>query len=66
MSGRGRFQAHDPIVHNAHTSRPDAGEFLGYDRSRPGWCRVLLYRNSFRTVPIRSIERREARKAVEA
>lgn len=52
-----RWRAHDPVVFDAHTSRPDQGEFLGYDRSPPGWCRVLLYRAGFKTVPVKALTR---------
>lgn len=52
-----RWRAHDRCEFNAHTSRPDRGEFLGYNRAPNGWCRVLLWRGGFMTVPIKSLTR---------
>jgi len=53
----GRLRAHDAVVFNAHTSFPDHGEFLGYDHAPDGWCRVLLWRQGFKTVPMVSLTR---------
>lgn len=54
-----RWRAHDTVVFNAHTSRPDHGEFLHYSKEHPGWCRVSLWRAGRKTVPIKSITRPE-------
>lgn len=54
-----RFRAHDPVVFNDHTSRPDRGEFLGYDKAPNGWCRVLLWRAGFKIVPTKALRRAE-------
>lgn len=52
-----RWRPHDTVVFDAHTSKPDRGEFLGYDHAPHGWCRVLLYRAGFKTVPVKSLTR---------
>jgi len=62
----GRLKAHDSIVFNAHTSRPDHGEFQGYAKGRPGWARVLLNRAGTTCVPVASLTRPEKRKVVAA
>jgi hypothetical protein len=61
----GRLRAHDSVVFNAHTSRPDTGEFLGYVRGRSSWARVLLNRAGFTEVPLVSLSR-PVKKAVGA
>lgn len=47
-----RWKAHDSCVFNAHTSKPDRGEFLGYNKCPKGYGRVLLSRQGFISVPI--------------
>ena len=57
-----RWKAHDNCIFNTHTSKPDRGEFLGYDRCPKGFCRVLLNRLGFKTVPTKSLTRKEEAK----
>lgn len=50
-----RWKSMQTCVFNAHTSNPDVGTFLGYNKCPNGWCRVLLNREGYKTVPVKSI-----------
>ena len=54
---RGRFRAHDSVVFNAHTSKPDQGEFLRY--LGDGVALVSLERAGRISVPVRALTRPE-------
>jgi len=55
----GRLKSMEPVVFNAHTSRPDFGYFLGYDHCPKGMARVLLGRGGTTKVPTIGLTRRE-------
>ena len=52
-----RWKAHDKCWFNAHTTKPDWGEFLGYNKCPDGFCRVFMNRLGFKTVPTKSLTR---------